>query len=45
MIVHFVYIVTYLEKMLVDEWLLNYLCILKKNVTDSINNKVIIQLF
>ena len=47
---HFVYIVSYLGKMLVIERKINslmitWLCILKKNVVDSINNEAIIQQF
>ena len=47
---HFVYIVTYLGKILVNEreissLMITWLCILKKNVVDSINNETIIQQF
>ena len=46
---HFVYIVTYLGKILVIEWeissLINdyFVVCIKKDVTDSINNETIIQ--
>ena len=45
--VHLVYIVTYLGKILVIEWLtinvmIAWLCTLKKNVADNIDNKTII---
>ena len=41
------FIVTYLCKILVIEWeisslMITWLCVLKKNVTDSINNEAII---
>ena len=47
---HFVYIVTYLGKMFVIEreissLMITWLCMLKKNVVNSINNETIIQQF
>ena len=44
---HFFFIVTYLCKILVIEWeisslMITWLCVLKKNLTDSINNEAII---
>ena len=50
MMMHFVYIVTYLGNMLVIEWVISsliivWLCTLKKNVANNIDSEAIIQRF